>query len=56
MKPTLRKTLKYVAVGGWAITLLSGIALACVYIWDAFKDVRITTKKALKILKILLEL
>lgn len=56
MKPALRKALKYVAVGGWAITLLSAIALAATYLWDAIKDIRVTTKKVLKILKILLEL
>ena len=56
MKPFLRKLLKYFAVATWAVTVVSAITLACVYVFEYFKNFRLTAKKVFDILKVLMEL
>jgi hypothetical protein len=56
MKPILRKLLKYFAVATWLVTLASAATLAAVYVFDYFKNFRLTAKKIFGILKVLMEL
>lgn len=56
MKPFLRKTLKYFAVVGWLVTIASAVCLAGVYIFGYIKNFRLTVKKVIGVIRVLMEL
>lgn len=56
LKPFLRKALKYFAVASWLVTIASAVCLIGVYVFDYFKNFRLTTKKVVGVIRALMEL